>query len=182
MSSNNAQTQRLFFALWPDGALQSQLYRLGGTFYRDCGGKRVRTENLHLTLAFLGSIDAQTRECLKQQAEAIELPAFTLRFDRAGYWRRPRVVWLGAEETPPPLLALVRAINRAVTVCGLEAERRPFSTHLTLLRKARQGPQIAALEPIEWPVAEFAMVASKTLPTGAEYEVVARWPLSMADS
>ena len=177
MSCAEAPAQRLFFALWPEPSLQSRLYKLGGQFHAGSGGKRVRADNLHITLAFLGSVDAQTRSCLEAKAGAILCPAFNLALDRAGFWPRPRVLWLGAEESPQPLQELVRGINRCIAECGLEPEKRPFHAHLTLLRKAKRGTQWDSPEPIQWPVDEFVLVESSTLPEGAEYRVIARWPL-----
>jgi 2'-5' RNA ligase len=47
---------RLFFACWPDAALQEQLAQLGRQLQRQSGGKPSRRENLHLTLVFLGDV------------------------------------------------------------------------------------------------------------------------------
>lgn len=179
MSSPPAEPrpQRLFFALWPSTAQRESLRRLAAQACRGGGGRPVPADNLHLTLAFLGSVEASTRAYLEAAAAAIHLPPFTLELDQAGYWRRPRVIWLGASQTPEPLQALVRQLRAALLGCGLEPEARPFAAHLTVMRKAVRGPARTEIAPFAWPVDSFALVASQTLPQGASYQVVARWPL-----
>ena len=49
--------------------------------------------------------------------------------------------------------------------------------YATLARKARRARLPDSIEPIQWPISSFALVESKTLPTGAEYSVLRTWPL-----
>ncbi|PKM46091.1 MAG: RNA 2',3'-cyclic phosphodiesterase [Gammaproteobacteria bacterium HGW-Gammaproteobacteria-1] len=169
--------ERLFFALWPDEAQQRTLYKLGRSIAPP-GGKPMAAQNLHITLAFLGTIDADKRNCMEKAADAIQLPSFELVLDSAGYWPRPQVVWLGCSAVPEPLLALAARLNGAMAACGLAAETRPYSPHLTVLRKARQGPRQLDMDTVHWPVGDFVLVQSLTLPEGAQYQVVRRWPLA----
>lgn len=142
-----------------------------------CGGRPVLPGNLHITLAFLGSVDADTRRCMEQAADNITLPPFTLQLNELGFWRRPQVVWLGTDSTPPPLLALASALKQAMIGCGLEPESRPFQAHLTLMRKVRRAPEGEPPAGITWPVSDFALVVSDTLPEGVRYAVLRRWAL-----
>lgn len=171
-----AKSQRLFFALWPGRAERRQLeaYR---PLLRGCGGRRVPEENLHLTLAFLGSVEPDTRDCLIAQADRLQLPPFTLTLHQLGFWRRPRVVWLGSEEEPPELIELVSGLRAAMRECGLEPERRSFSPHLTLLRKAHRAPRQREVGALEWPVERFVLAASETRPEGAHYRILREWGL-----
>lgn len=175
MSSPATETQRLFFALWPDSALQQACHGVARAVVQD--GKPVPASNLHLTLAFPGSVDAGQRSCLEQAAEAIRLPQFSLTLDSAGFWPRPRVIWLGITKTPETLRELARQLNACLAGCGLEPERRPFAAHLTVARKARRGPEQAVIEALHWAVADFVLAESLTLPEGAQYRVLRRWPL-----
>lgn len=170
------ETQRLFFALWPDKTQRRQLEEYF-PLLRGCGGRRVHTENLHITLAFLGSVDRETRRCMEQVADAISLPPFSVTLDQLGFWRRPRVVWLGSEETPAGLAALVGELRKAMIDCGLEPDSRAFRTHLTLMRKARRHPRVPGVSALEWPVKSFALVASETNQEGVVYKVLRSWEL-----
>jgi 2'-5' RNA ligase len=174
-----SERQRLFFALWPSDELREALVPLQ-QLKQECGGRAVPTDNVHITLNFLGNVDADTRDCLEQAASEITIPPFQLLLDRYGYWRRPRVMWLGCSDMPEPLLHLVDALNRAVEGCGLQPERRPYHAHMTLLRKAKQAPNEPAPE-LDWPVSEFVLVESVSIPGGVEYRVLRRWPLKDGD-
>ncbi len=170
--------KRLFFALWPDEALRQRLYALGGELLRDHRGRRLPPQNLHLTLAFLGSVGAERQACLERVASAIRLPAFTLMLDQAGFWPRKGLLWAGG--TPPEaLLALVHGINQGLRTCGLEPETRPFQVHLTLARNVRglHLDRDRTIAPLAWKVSQFALAASQTLPEGARYDILKTWRL-----
>ena len=169
------ETQRLFFALWPDAALRSAISRFARHVGR--GGRPVSPENFHITLAFLGSVTASTRVCVEHAADAVRVPPFAMSLDRVGHWPRPRVVWLGATETPGPLRALVVQLNRGLEQCGLRPDSRPFQPHLTILRKVSRGPARTEVDPLQWRVELFTLVESTTFPSGAVYRVLRQWPL-----
>jgi len=171
-----AEPQRLFFALWPDAALRERLQASAAALDRR-GGKPVPADNLHITLAFLGSVDAATRTCLERGADGVRVAPFDLVLDRSGHWPRPQVLWLGCGEEPAGIMALASALQRLQLGCDLEPEKRPFHTHLTVARKVRRGQSQTLASPLIWPVADFALVASDTRPEGAVYRVLKRWPL-----
>jgi 2'-5' RNA ligase len=96
---------------------------------------------MHLTLRFLGEVDADRVPDLSA-ALAREVPPVdvTLRLDGAGTFgaaARTSVAWLGVGGDLEGLAALVARIEGAVVGCGLPAESRPFRAHLTLARVAR---------------------------------------------
>jgi len=170
--------KRLFFALWPEEALRQKLYTLGGELLGNNRGRRVPVENLHQTLAFLGYVNAERQLCLEREASAVQSSAFTLTLNHAGFWPRKGILWVGGG-VPEGLLALVRALQLGLTACGLEPETRPFQIHLTLTRNVRRLrlDRNRAIAPLTWPVRQFALVASLTLPEGARYEIIKKWNL-----
>jgi len=170
-------TQRLFFALWPEPGLQQTLHKLARELLGRERARLVAADNLHLTLAFLGSVDAATRDCLERAADAIRSAPFTLVFDCAGWFPRPRVFWLGCPETPPALAGLVLALRAAQRGCGLEPEARPWVPHLTVARKVNRRPRPTAFQTIDWRIARFALVESRTDPEGAHYTPLREWNL-----
>ncbi|MEW5757067.1 MAG: RNA 2',3'-cyclic phosphodiesterase [Pseudomonadota bacterium] len=178
-SISPSDTQRLFFALWPHDDMRQQLAAVVKAGER-WGGRAVATENLHMTLVFLGSITQAQRAFLEQQAERLTLSSFTLWLDHLGHWPKPQVLWLGVPEVPRPLLDLVEALNRAVADCGLRPDDRPYAPHLTLRRKVAKGPRNESIAPLEWSVHDFALVESNTLSSGVEYRVLRTWPLQQA--
>lgn len=176
-SITDEKGQRLFFALWPDEVVRLQLVHISRQLAVPSGAKRMVPDNLHLTLVFIGSQGQEVQECLEQQAAAIDLPPFTLTFDQLGFFAKPQVVWLGDKNPPESLLQLAQALKQAQLRCGLEPEARPFQTHLTLLRKVRHPPAPLQPEPVTWAVNDFVLVASETLPQGAQYRILRRFSL-----
>ena len=170
-------TLRLFFALWPDEATQSALYRTGKWLHKHWGGRLMQRDTLHITLAFLGSTPVGQLDAVLECAGSVQSNAFELVLDQAGYWRHNRIGWLGASETPPQHIELVDALNAALEAAGFSVDPRPHVPHVTLLRKSLGG-EVPACEPLHWPVSEFVLVQSVTESEGAHYQVVRRWSLA----
>jgi len=168
--------QRLFFALWPDESLRQELERiLTGESFKAVTGRQVAPENYHITLRYLGPLTEAQQSCVEQVADALRGENFQLTLDKVGYWPGPRVAWLGTERPPIALEMLVKALERGLVSCGFEPERRPFQPHLTFLRKALPKALPTSVSPIAWPVDRFALVRSRTLPEGVQYDIVRSW-------
>ena len=176
----SAAGQRLFFALWPASDLQQRIARQSASLEQR--GRPLPAANLHLTLLFLGPTPPDARACLERAAAGLRLPAFDLCLDTLVLRRRQRMLWLQPSVTPEPLSALVAALREAAARCGLSIEAHPFVAHMTLWRKlalpgGMPAPDELQAPAFHWPVREFALVASKTLPQGAEYRVLKKWSL-----
>jgi len=177
MALEKPEQQRLFFALTPSIELARVLHHRAMTDLQECRGRALKPEQIHLTLRFIGPVEPQIAACLQQAAGNITLPSFELEFDLLGYWPRPRVVWSMPSRIPPTLSSLAAQLEQACVSCGLAAEKRAYVPHLTLLRNARQAPASITMSPLPWPVEAFALIRSETLPQGAVYTELARWPL-----
>ena len=170
-------TLRLFFALWPDAITRDALNHTGKWLHKHWGGRRMRADTLHITLAFLGSTPAEQLDDLIACADNLKSEAFELVLDQAGYWRHNRIGWLGACQTPPQHAELVTALNAALQAAGFPVDARPHVPHVTLLRNTAGG-ELPPCETVRWPVHDFVLVSSRTEADGAHYEVVQRWPLA----
>jgi 2'-5' RNA ligase len=170
-------TSRLFFALWPDGETRQALTRL----HPSMAAKRlklVQPHNLHVTLVFLGQVDAETEPLLKQAVADITTQPFTLIFDRLSYWRRPRILCLSCwQPAPDPAMMLVSALETAAANCGLRTDTRPYTPHITLARHVRHLPDIK-IEPIVWRAEAFSLIESCSEPEGVRYKVLQQWPFT----
>ena len=175
-----AETERLFFALWPEAQQQQDWADLAKNLIPAGSGRLIHAQNLHLTLVYLGEITIDVHQRLEQLADAIHSASFELKLERFGHWSRPQVLWWGPKQTPVRLIELVESLRRAARACDIEVEQRPYAAHMTLARKVRRAPGRLTAEPHIWQVDEFALVRSTLLPEGAEYEVVRRWPLKPA--
>ncbi|MFO8026015.1 RNA 2',3'-cyclic phosphodiesterase [Thiohalophilus sp.] len=175
----NEPRQRLFFALWPSPALARSLSRLAREKFPDPGARLLQADQFHLTLIYLGPTDARQRACAERVANRIQSDALILSLSRLGFWSRSRVGWIAPQSSPPTLLALVSQLQQGLGECGFQVDARPWQAHLTLARKLRQPPLIETLEqPLLWPVDEFVLVESQTLPSGAQYRILQRWLLN----
>lgn len=102
----------------------------------------VSTENIHLTLKFLGEISPSNVEILSQtlQAECSQQTPFEITVTGLGCFpnsHRPRVIWIGLA-VPPELGRLQSKIEASLARLGYEAEDKPFSPHLTIGRVREQ--------------------------------------------
>ena len=176
-ASPREKRKRLFFALWPDARVRQSLVQIASRSLKR-RGRAVPAENLHLTLAFLGAVPAAGQRCMENVADKLTVGAFEMVFTHLGHWPRPRVIWSGCEATPEALSALVGGLRAGMLRCGLEPEIRPYRAHLTLARKASVAPTFGAgHDLVEWLVRDFHLVESKTLSSGARYEILRSWPL-----
>jgi len=144
-------------------------------------GRRLPPEHIHITLAFLGSVDEARQDCMIEAAAGIQGQAFRLELDEAGHFPRPQVVWVGTRHMPPVLQSLqTQLVSELMRQCGYEPEARPFVPHITLWRKVQRVSLPETVGPVSWLVSRFVLARSRTLPTGAEYSIVQEWPLVAA--
>jgi len=185
-----AAPRRVFFALWPGPDVAKRLHALSADAHAACGGRRMKRDTLHLTLAFLGEVDAERFELACAVADDVAArggaagmapsPDMTLRIDRLAYWKHNRIVWAGCDEVPPALAALAGDLAAALREAGFALDSRPFAAHVTLLRNAACPGGSGHLGPFaafDWPIDQFVLVQSRLDPGGAHYEIVRRWPV-----
>jgi len=138
---------RVFFAVELGDAARAATVALQQQLRRGPGGdavRWVRPEGLHVTLRFLGEIEATRVPALVAAVgpEVSQRPAFELRLGALSGLptaRRPRVAILDVEPAEP-LEELAAAVERGVVAAGIEPEMRRFRAHLTLGRvRGRYG-------------------------------------------
>jgi 2'-5' RNA ligase len=147
----------------------------------------VPAANLHLTLKFLGDIEAQRLPTLQgalAQALAGAAP-FTLALRGAGAFptpERPRVIWVGAGKGAAEVSAMAAAVEGALAPLGFAPEARPFAPHLTVGRVKSplhdRGALRRLLEAVrerewgEWLVSAAHLVRSELFPAGPIYSIL----------
>jgi len=174
----NPDVQRLFLAIWPNEAARAALADVQKRFPSGTG-RAVNSDNLHITLVFLGATHEEQRQCVEQVMARVNSPEFSFTLDQLGYWRKPQVLWAGSSVTSSPLLMLAESVRDAAAQCGFRIEELPFQAHLTLFRKVRKPLRNApAMMPIPWAVNSFTLVESITAESGVFYKVLRTWPLA----
>ena len=168
----------MFFALWPDAHTRDDIYKAAQALKDQSGGRLLTIENLHLTLAFIGSVDSEQQQCMERVAGQIDTSPFSITLTEQGYWPKPKVAWLAPKHIPDGLVQLARDLSVNLQSCGYQAEQRQYQPHVTLLRKATHPLQDTLVTDIQWSVDSFVLVESITYPEGVEYHVLNEWPLT----
>lgn len=123
---------RLFIAIELNDDLKDALTAVQSTLRANrVGGTYTRAENLHLTLAFIGEYGAPDR-VLKVVRE-VPFQPIPLRLE--GFGSFGDLYWCGLAREDA-LTAYVRRLRRALAEAGIPFDRKRFSPHITLLRKA----------------------------------------------
>lgn len=172
------KNMRVFFALWPDDAERAALAAWQPLVHKLCGGRIIRADTVHNTLVFLGNIEASRLEALYLAAQEADGGAFDLQFDAACYWKHNHIVFASPSRVPKQLEKLVHRLEQNLTEHGFEFDKRPYKPHVTLLRNAKWGSEpLPAMKKATWKVKDFALVQSAPDEKGANYKVLARFPL-----
>ena len=153
----------------------------------------VAEANLHVTLKFLGQIDAAAVAPIAAALAAVgaRTPAFDLGVHGLGAFptpARPSIVWVGL--TPAtPLATLAADVDAALSALGFARESRPFAAHVTLgrVRESRRNAALtaalarpAACGPLA--VRALSLMRSELRPRGARYTELASIVLAGAGS
>jgi 2'-5' RNA ligase len=165
--------RRVFFAIWPDEKTRRALTRATHSVVRRCGGRAISPSNLHVTLAFIGSV-TETFLMHIQQIPPFASPGFELVFDRLGFWSDSRVLWTSPSQVPTALIELESVLWNRLVEIGFERQRSPYRPHVTLARKARFIEE--SISPVNWSVSGLALVESKIDSRYPTYEVIGAWP------
>ena len=178
-----SRTVRLFFAIWPDNEAQEEMAALAQRLDLEslCGGRKTRPENIHLTLVFIGEVDAIKLKALREaarQTQALGIRGFDLVFDGIRYWKHNQIVYATASVVAPELMHLVTGLQSAVSAAGFGLEDRPYIPHITLMKRAscRALPELP--KPVVWPVREWMLVQSEQTSGRSVYSPVHRWSLA----
>jgi 2'-5' RNA ligase len=155
-------------------------------------GNYTRDVNLHLTLRFLGETGEDRLEPLKDALRrTVSGGAMNLAATRLiGFPHHAPARILGAfvaGAMGEQLQLLQSAIERAMRACGVAAEERRFTPHVTLARPARPIPLPAILNMAQataksWPGPDFEvrrvyLMQSEPSPGGSRYRTIADFDL-----
>ncbi len=137
---------RAFIAIDLPPNLQDRLSQLSNALKKEMGDVPIRwvaTENMHLTMKFLGDVSLNNMDVLTNILirEAAVREPMVISLGGVGAFpktRRPRIIWAGME-APPELASLQRGIDKQTARVGYAREQRPFSPHITMGRVSRNA-------------------------------------------
>jgi 2'-5' RNA ligase len=94
-------------------------------------GKDSPVENMHLTLAFIGEYDDP--DYVRSVVDSIEIRPFEIKLNGIGAFGD--LWWAGIEDSAP-LQSVSRRLRRALSDADIPFDRKKFSPHITIIRKA----------------------------------------------
>ncbi len=169
--------RRLFFALWPPAQVRESIAKTADPLLRKIEGRTIRPDNFHITLHFIGSVSEDRKHCMHAAAQTIMAHPFELSLDRFGYFNKAKIFWMAAQKLPAELNVLHQNLGKALSACDFAGDQRPYSPHVSLLRKYK-GRSIDYPEfSISWLADEFVMVESNAGIDGVSYKVIETYPL-----
>ncbi len=190
---SSASGRRLFFAFWPDEAQRAALIEATGETVRHCGGCPVPGSNLHVTLAFLGSVPeprlADLSDLAQRTAATFPGDALPLGIALQGFefWAKPQVLAvlergaLAQLAATSGALQLARTLTTTTVAAGFSPDLKPFRAHVTVARKVARAPQVREMREVRWSFDSFTLLESRTLPEGPLYSVVGSYLLGSAE-
>lgn len=136
---------RLFYAIRPDDDFREFFLNFTAGLRRLYPGlKIVPLENCHMTLCFLGDVDALQLPVLKNlcRSAAHQASFFDVPIDSFGAFpslRNPSVLWLGSHQCPSKLTTIVSLLEKSLRENGFNIKSGAFVPHITVARVKRTG-------------------------------------------
>jgi RNA 2',3'-cyclic 3'-phosphodiesterase len=168
---------RVFFAISPNEFVQKQLAHQAEILEPTCGGRKIRTQNFHLTLLFLGEVSMHHIAILQKTMKNIPAKRFELILDKVCYWKRNQIVYIQANQFPNELFLLVDSLKTALSEAGFLFDKYTYRPHVTLIRKATRSVEINLHTPIKWHVNKWSLIQSKQTEHGVDYIPLKQWNL-----
>ncbi|MFZ5833696.1 MAG: RNA 2',3'-cyclic phosphodiesterase [Planctomycetota bacterium] len=188
------QTVRTFIAIESTAAVQKRAANLIERLKAaQADVKWVAPENMHITVQFLGDVQAEQLPEVIARVEraAAKFAPFELQMQGAGAFpntARPRTVFLGARGGNEQAATLAKEIGRPLAELGFKPEHRDFHAHLTLGRVRGFGRGLKPLSELlerekefvagSIAVEELVVFSSTLTPKGSIYEALGRARLS----
>ena len=141
---------RSFIAVAIPEAMKEELGRLESRLKRsDADIKWVQPGSIHITLRFLGYLDAEQLKLTKEALAAVAAQFRPFPIEAKGWGtfpenQRPRVIWAGLTRGKEELTAIFSSLEQELISRGLGEADRPFAGHLTIGR-VKSGKKLDSL-------------------------------------
>jgi 2'-5' RNA ligase len=126
-------------------------------------GRFTRSENIHLTLAFLGDCDDARVEKIKSIMDSIRFERFSLLMDRIGRFRRDGgdIWWVGISENET-FNSIRNALVSGLVNAGIDIDER-FDAHMTIGREVHTDERPHTTEEITSAVNSILLMKSERI-------------------
>jgi RNA 2',3'-cyclic 3'-phosphodiesterase len=174
---------RLFTGLELPAAVVGQLALMRGGIV---GARWLEPDDYHITLRFIGDIDARTASDIAETLGEIRRPRVRVRFEELSWFGgdKPRAI-VAKVKADPALMDLQAEHERRLRRIGIEPETRKYTPHVTLarLRGVRQASvasylaERGALMADSFKAERFVLYSARERSGGGPYVVEAAYPL-----
>ncbi len=156
---------RLFIAINLSDEMKDALISAQNRLYdRGVRGNYISEENMHLTLAFIG--EYPDAEPVLEALSSVSFTAFDLTLEGMGCFGD--LWWVGLQESAP-LTSVVRRVRRVLAEEGIPFDRKRFSPHITLIRKASGKMAGIRIPPASMTVGAISLMRSDRGKSGMIY-------------
>lgn len=151
MAESAPRKRRLFVGIALRDAARTDCAAVSGDLRRTGFAARYEApEKLHVTLAFLGFVEASRYDAVVRglMAAASRSAPLAVTLDKLGAFpheRKPRVVYIGAREQGAAFRALAREVRVEYADLGFEFHTDPVA-HVTIARVKERGAPLPSIE------------------------------------
>ena len=175
----NTDTIRVFFALWPEPAIQRKLHAIAKEYQARCDARVMRTDTLHMTLQFIGNIKRSQLPKTTSAADKVSaVPPFRLELNTLSFWKHNRIGYATLTASEPALVRLATTLQHELANEGFVADSAKLSPHVTLLRNVEHILASENFMPVTWQVNSFVLVESVTFNQKTQYRILGEWPFA----
>ena len=163
---------RLFIAIQLSDGIRNSLSAVQA-YLKDHGVREnyTKSENLHLTLAFIG--EYPDPDYALEIVRSVPFVPFSMCIE--GFGSFGDLYWCGIGENDS-LLSYVKRLRRALAEYGVPFDRKKFSPHITLLRRAEydqhRGLPVVAIPDVSMQVSGVSLMRSDRAKSGMVYTKV----------
>ena len=187
---NKINEKRVFIAIPIGAVIKPVLPLLKSKFSRNYENiKWIPSENIHLTLKFVGNISINYIPILIQSLKKNTIQnSFKLVIESTGVFsssHSPKVLWLGIKRGADELMSLHTQINKSLKVIIENDPKKTFPPYITIGNILNNFVKIDVLpflnsvySPIELDVNSICLFESQLFQEGAKYRILNEFPLN----
>ena len=161
---------RLFIAIKLNSELRNALTDVQQRLIRrGIRGNYTNTDNLHITLAFIGEYDEP--DFVTEVISEVPFSPFPISLSTLGHFGN--LWWVGLDDNDE-LDSYVKRLRKALSEAGIPFDKKKFSPHITLIRKAIGTLPAVSVPKTVMSVDHISLMRSERGPKGMIYTEIGR--------
>ena len=161
---------RLFIAIKLNSEIRNALTDVQKHLIRrGIRGNYTNTDNLHITLAFIGEYDEP--DFVTEVISEVPFSPFPISLSALGHFGD--LWWVGISDNVE-LASYVKRLHQALSEAGIPFDKKKFSPHITLIRKAIGSLPAVSVPKTTMSVDHFSLMRSERGPKGMIYTEIGR--------